>query len=126
MTVRVRVEEMISAGIVLVHASLHEPHPEHAGIKIEILLRGSSDRRDVMKSVDGVHREHHRAAGERALLQMIRFDERDTGRAIHAADDGSVIAGSEVSENRRFQIAARGEPGADESGLLRIFPVIIR
>ncbi len=51
-TLGVGVEEMISAGIILVDASLHQPHPEHAGVEIEILLRGSGDGGDVMKPSD--------------------------------------------------------------------------
>ena len=34
------VEKMIRAGIVLVDAFFHQPHPEHAGVEIEILQRG--------------------------------------------------------------------------------------
>ena len=55
MPVRVRVKKMISARIILVHTFFYETHPEHAGVKIEVLLCGSRDRGDVMKSPDGLH-----------------------------------------------------------------------
>ena len=55
MAFRVRVEKMVSAGIILVHTFLHQPHPEHARVEIEILLRRSGDRRDVMKSANVPH-----------------------------------------------------------------------
>ena len=56
MTVGVGVEKVISAGIVLVHAPLHEPHAENACVKIQVLLRRPGDGGDVMKPVDRVHR----------------------------------------------------------------------
>jgi len=55
-SVRICVEQMIGARIVLINASFHQPHSQNAGIEIQVLLRRSGDRRDVMKSVDGVHR----------------------------------------------------------------------
>ena len=56
MAFRVRIEKMIRPRIILVHAALHEPHAEHPSVKIQILLRRSGDRGDVMKTVDGMHR----------------------------------------------------------------------
>src|SRR5204863_4593204 len=56
MTLGVRIEQMVRAGIVLVDAALDEPHAEHAGVEIEILLRRSGNRGDVMKTVDFFHR----------------------------------------------------------------------
>ena len=52
---RVRVEQVIGAGIVLVDALLDEPHPEHAAVEVEVLLRGTGDRRDVVQPVDAPH-----------------------------------------------------------------------
>ena len=49
---RVRIEEVIGPGVVLIDALLHEPHAEHARVEIEVLLRGSGDGGDVMESVD--------------------------------------------------------------------------
>ena len=55
MPLRVGVEEVVGAGIVLVDAALHEPHAEHAGVEVEVLLRGSGDRGDVVEPVDALH-----------------------------------------------------------------------
>ena len=52
---RVRVEQVIGARIVLIHAALHQPHPEHAGVEIEILLGWPGNRGDVVESGYGVH-----------------------------------------------------------------------
>ena len=52
---RIRVEQMIGAGIVLVHAALHEAHAENAGVEVEVLLRRTGDGRDVMEAVDAAH-----------------------------------------------------------------------
>src|SRR2546422_10999280 len=41
MTFRIRIEKVVRPGIILVHAFLHETHPEHARIKIQVLLRRS-------------------------------------------------------------------------------------
>jgi hypothetical protein len=46
---------MISAGIVLVDALLHEPHPKNARVEIEIFLCRSGNRGDVMKALNGFH-----------------------------------------------------------------------
>ena len=35
----VGVEEVIGAGVVLVDALLHQPHAEHAGVEVQVLLR---------------------------------------------------------------------------------------
>ena len=43
-------EQVIRAGLVLIHALLDETHAEHAGVVIEILLRGTGDGGDVMKA----------------------------------------------------------------------------
>src|SRR6266446_6969759 len=88
MAFRIRVEKMIGAGIILIHTFLHQPHPEHARVEIEILLRRSGDRRDVMKSANIVHDSPDDASPpRRALLQMIRFDESDPGRAADSTND---------------------------------------
>ena len=60
MTFGVGIKEMICARVVLIDAPFHEPHAEDTRVKIQILLRGSGDRCDVMKPADGVHRAHHR------------------------------------------------------------------
>ena len=52
---RVGIEQVIGAGIVLVDALLDEPHAEHAGVEVEVLLRRSGDGRDVMQAVDALH-----------------------------------------------------------------------
>ncbi len=52
---RVGVEEMIRAGIVLIDAALDQPHAEDAGIEVEILLRRTGNRGDVVNTSDGVH-----------------------------------------------------------------------
>ena len=51
----VRIEQVVGAGIVLVDAPLDQPHAEHAGVEIQVLLRRPRDRRDVMKSIDAAH-----------------------------------------------------------------------
>ena len=118
MPLRVRVEEMIRAGVILVHAALYEPHPENARIKIQVFLRWTRDSRDVMKSMDSMHRAKHRAIAGRALLQMVRFHQSDAGRAVHAADNGSVISGREIDDNRGFQFVRRREASARDGCLL--------
>jgi hypothetical protein len=57
MPFRVGIEQVIRAGVVLIDAALDEPHPEHAGIEIDVLLRGARNRGDVMKSVNARHDE---------------------------------------------------------------------
>ena len=54
-TFRVRVEKVIGAGIVLVHAPLDQAHAEDARIEVEVLLRRPRDGGDVMKAVDSAH-----------------------------------------------------------------------
>ena len=51
----VGVEKVIGARIVLVDAPLHQPHAEHAGVEVEVLLRRSRDRGDVVQPVDARH-----------------------------------------------------------------------
>jgi len=53
---RIRIEEVIGARVVLVHGFLDETHAENAGVEIEVLLRGTGNRGDVMKPVDALHR----------------------------------------------------------------------
>src|SRR2546422_3386729 len=55
MAVRVRIKQMVGAGIVLVDRLLDEPHAEDTRVEIEVFLRRSGNRRDVMKSVDALH-----------------------------------------------------------------------
>ena len=58
---RIRVEEVIGAGVVLVDASLDEPHPQDSRVERQVLLRMAGDRRDVMNAVDrslAAHRLH--------------------------------------------------------------------
>ena len=52
----VRVEQMVGARIVLVHAPLDEMHAQNAGVEIHVLLRRSRNGGDVVQSVDAVHR----------------------------------------------------------------------
>ena len=47
---RVAKIEMVSRRIVEVDGALDEPHAEHAGVEIEILLRIAGDRRDMMNA----------------------------------------------------------------------------
>ena len=51
----VGVKEVIRSWIVLIHRLLHEPHTEHACVKVEILLSRPGDGRDVVKSVYAFH-----------------------------------------------------------------------
>jgi hypothetical protein len=46
---------MISAGIILIHASLHQSQAEDAGVEIQVFLRRSGNRRYVMDSFDVFH-----------------------------------------------------------------------
>src|SRR5262249_36390456 len=55
MAFRVRVEQVIRAGIVLVDRLLDEPHPENACVEIEVFLRRTGNGGDGMKSVDALH-----------------------------------------------------------------------
>ena len=101
------------------------PALRHCGLKerrFEIAVRTSqpvsvtaiSNRRSLK-----LHTERHRSSPKTAaLLQMIRFDERDAGRAAHAADDGGVIARRQIGEDRGFQIVRRGEAGGRDRRLL--------
>src|SRR5438270_12064393 len=59
------------------------------------------------------------------LLQMIRFDKRHAGRAVHIIDDGSVISRRQVDDDRRFQIARGRKTAVRDGDLLRVFPVIV-
>jgi hypothetical protein len=43
-------EQVIGTRLVLVHALLDQPHAEHPGVEIEILLRGTGDGGDVMEA----------------------------------------------------------------------------
>ena len=47
----VGIEEVVGAGIVLVDAFLDQLHAENPGVEIEILLRRSGNRRDVVQTV---------------------------------------------------------------------------
>ena len=58
---RVGVEQVIGAGIVLVDALLDQPHPEDAGIEIEVLLCRSRDGGDVVQPADAFHRSPPRS-----------------------------------------------------------------
>src|SRR5262245_37008613 len=66
MAFSIRVEQVIGARVVLVDALLHEPHSENACVEIEILLCGSSNRRDVVQACDAVHvlAPYFRAGGQ--------------------------------------------------------------
>jgi hypothetical protein len=44
------VEEVIRARRILIHAFLDQPHPEQAGVEVDVLLRIAGDARDVMES----------------------------------------------------------------------------
>jgi hypothetical protein len=51
----VGVEKVVGAGIVLVHASLDQAHPEHARVEIQVLLGRPGNGRDMMKSLNVFH-----------------------------------------------------------------------
>ena len=51
----VGVEQVVGAGVVLVDASLDQAHAEDSGIKVEVFLRRTGNRGDVVKAVDGGH-----------------------------------------------------------------------
>ena len=55
MSFSVRIEEVVCAWVVLIDALLDQPHPEHAAVEVEVLLRGPGDGGDVVQSVDGSH-----------------------------------------------------------------------
>jgi hypothetical protein len=55
MTLGVRIEKVIRAWVILVNALLHETHPEHAGVEVEVFLSRSADSRDVMQPLDALH-----------------------------------------------------------------------
>ena len=46
----VGVEEVVGAGVVLVDALLDQPHAEHAGVEVEVLLRRTGDGGDVVQA----------------------------------------------------------------------------
>ena len=54
-SLRVGIEQVVRAGIVLVDALLDEAHAEHPDVEVEVLLRRSGDGGDVMKAVDAWH-----------------------------------------------------------------------
>lgn len=54
-SVGVGIEEVVGAGIILIHAFLHQTHAEDSGVEIEILLRRAGDGGDVMKAADWLH-----------------------------------------------------------------------
>jgi len=46
--------EVVGAGVVEIHRSLHEPEADGAGVEIEIALRPPRDGCDMMDAVHGV------------------------------------------------------------------------
>ncbi len=63
MPLGIGIEEMIRAGVILVDAFLDQPHPEHVDVEIQILLCGSGDRSNMMKSSERLHRSFSRSLG---------------------------------------------------------------
>ena len=64
-TLRIRIEQVIGARIVLVHALLDQAHAEDTGIEVEVFLRRPGDGGYVMKAVDSAHdnpRDHPKVA----------------------------------------------------------------
>src|SRR4051812_25270523 len=55
MSLRVGVEQMVGAWIVLVDALLDQPHAEHAGIEVQVFLCRAGNGGDVVKAVDALH-----------------------------------------------------------------------
>ena len=52
----VGIEEVVGTRVVLVHAPLDQAHAEHARVEIEVLLRRTGDRRDVVDTRAPRHR----------------------------------------------------------------------
>src|SRR5690606_21641500 len=77
----VRVEQVVRARVVLVDALLDEPDAEHAGIEVEVLLRGAGDGGDVMQTARAVHGVPPRpwAGAGRAGLRPARPVYRQSG-----------------------------------------------
>ena len=61
----------------------------------------------------------------RALVQVVSFNYCDPGHVIHTTDNGSVIAGHQISHNRRFQIVRRRYACRDDFCFLIGTPVVI-
>src|SRR5215472_17688768 len=55
MAVRVRIEQVIRARIVLIDGALDEAHAENARVEVEVLLCWARDGGDVMQSVHSLH-----------------------------------------------------------------------
>jgi len=53
---RIRIEEVVRTGVVLIHTLLHQPHPENPGVEVEILLSWPRNRGHVMQTVHTFHR----------------------------------------------------------------------
>ncbi len=52
---RVGIEQVVRARVVLVDALLDQAHAEHAGVEVQVLLRRSGDGGDVVKPVGVLH-----------------------------------------------------------------------
>ena len=104
MSFGVGVEQMIRAGIVLVDALLDQPHAEHAGIEVEVLLRRPGDRRDVMKTVDSCD---DTSAVIRDSLKSDRPAERDGCEHKGWREAASVAQAVAPTENRRTMPGSR-------------------
>ena len=77
MSVSVRIEEVVCAGVVLIDALLDESHAEHAAVEVEVLLRRPGDGGDVVQSVDGSHLlilDQDQAQGSRLKAQARLFE----------------------------------------------------
>src|SRR5690349_14627853 len=62
---------------------------------------------------------------KRALRKMICFYQPDTGRAADSGDNGSVVPGRQIDQERRFCRISRSKPGRNNGVILPVLPIIV-
>ena len=62
---------------------------------------------------------------QRALGNMIRFYQPDTGRAADSGDNGGVVSGRQIDQERRFGWIRRSKSGRSNGVLLPVLPIIV-
>src|SRR6185369_13547733 len=62
---------------------------------------------------------------KRRLLRVIDFDQRNARRVIGTANNGSVFAGWQSSQNNRFERVNGGQPGGRDLSCLCVLPIVV-
>src|SRR5436853_7893094 len=61
----------------------------------------------------------------RALGKMVRFCQPDTGRVADSRDNGSVVPGRQIDQERRFGWISRSKSGRINGVFLPVLPIIV-